>query len=41
MPSFDIVSQFEIQEVENAVNMANRDIANRYDFRELFCFMNP
>ena len=33
MPSFDIVSKFEIQEVENAVNMVNRDIASRYDFR--------
>ena len=33
MPSFDIVSKFEIQEIENAVNMVNRDIANRYDFR--------
>ncbi len=33
MPSFDIVSKFDLQEVENSVNMVNRDIANRYDFR--------
>ena len=33
MPSFDVVSKFDIQEVENSVNMVNRDIANRYDFR--------
>ena len=33
MPSFDVVSKFDIQEVENSVNMANRDILNRYDFR--------
>jgi len=33
MPSFDVVSKFDIQEVENSVNMVNRDINNRYDFR--------
>ena len=33
MPSFDIVSSFNMQEVDNAVNMVTRDIANRYDFR--------
>tara|TARA_Y100001970_G_C14178565_1_gene828488 strand:- start:332 stop:823 length:492 start_codon:yes stop_codon:yes gene_type:complete len=33
MPSFDIVSSFNMQEVDNAVNMVIRDIANRYDFR--------
>jgi len=33
MPSFDIVSSFNMQEVDNAVNMVVRDIANRYDFR--------
>lgn len=33
MPSFDIVSSFNIQEIDNAVNMVVRDIANRYDFR--------
>ena len=33
MPSFDIVSSFDMQEVDNAVNMVKRDILNRYDFR--------
>ena len=33
MPSFDIVSKYEVQEVENSVNMVKRDIDNRYDFR--------
>ena len=33
MPSFDVVSKFNIQEVENSVNMVNRDIINRFDFR--------
>ena len=33
MPSFDVVSKFDIQEVENSVNMVSRDITNRYDFR--------
>ena len=33
MPSFDIVSKYEMQEVENAINMVKRDIATRYDFR--------
>ena len=33
MPSFDIVSKFDMQEIDNAVNMVKRDIANRYDFK--------
>lgn len=33
MPSFDIVSQFDMQELDNAVNMVKRDISNRYDFK--------
>ena len=33
MPSFDVVSKFNIQEIENSVNMVNRDIINRFDFR--------
>ena len=33
MPSFDIVSGFDMQELDNAVNMVTRDIANRYDFK--------
>ena len=33
MPSFDVVSSFNMQEVDNAVNMVVRDISQRYDFR--------
>ena len=33
MPSFDIVSNFDMQEMDNAVNMVKRDIGNRYDFK--------
>ena len=33
MPSFDIVCKYDTQEIENSVNMVNRDITNRYDFR--------
>lgn len=33
MPSFDVVSQVNMQEVKNAVEQANKEIANRYDFK--------
>ena len=33
MPSFDIVSEVNEQEVKNAVEQANKEIANRYDFK--------
>lgn len=33
MPSFDIVSEIDMQEVRNAVENANREIATRFDFR--------
>ena len=33
MPSFDIVSQVNQQEVRNAVEQANKEIANRFDFK--------
>ena len=33
MPSFDIVSQVDQQEVKNAVEQANKEIHNRYDFK--------
>ena len=33
MPSFDIVSTYNLQEIDNAENMVKRDIQNRYDFR--------
>jgi cyclic-di-GMP-binding protein len=31
--SFDIVSRVEMQEVRNAVDQAQRELANRYDFK--------
>ena len=33
MPSFDIVSQVNSMEVENAVNQARKELANRFDFK--------
>lgn len=33
MPSFDIVSEVDIQEIDNAVNQARKEITQRYDFK--------
>ena len=33
MPSFDIVSEVVWYEVGNAIDQANREIKNRYDFK--------
>lgn len=33
MPSFDIVSKVDIQEVDNAVNQAIKEMQQRYDFK--------
>lgn len=33
MPTFDIVSEVDWQEVNNAINQANKEIGNRYDFK--------
>jgi uncharacterized protein YajQ (UPF0234 family) len=33
MPSFDIVSQVNSMEVENAVNQAKKELATRFDFK--------
>jgi uncharacterized protein YajQ (UPF0234 family) len=33
MPSFDIVSQVNRMEIENAVNQARKELANRFDFK--------
>ena len=33
MPSFDIVSEINMQEVDNAVNQAKKELGNRYDLR--------
>ena len=33
LASFDITSGVDLQEVDNAVNQANKEIAQRYDFK--------
>jgi cyclic-di-GMP-binding protein len=37
MPSFDIVSEVDLQEVDNAVNQATKEIGQRYDFKGSKC----
>lgn len=34
MPSFDIVSKVDVQELDNAVNQARKEIQTRYDFQK-------
>ncbi|MCB0416510.1 MAG: YajQ family cyclic di-GMP-binding protein [Bdellovibrionaceae bacterium] len=33
MPSFDIVIEVDLQEVDNAINQAQKEITTRYDFK--------
>lgn len=33
MPSFDVVSEIDGHELQNAVDQANREISNRFDFK--------
>ncbi len=33
MPSFDVTSKVDLQEVDNAVNQARKEIGQRYDFK--------
>ncbi|MFP5519581.1 MAG: YajQ family cyclic di-GMP-binding protein [Bdellovibrionia bacterium] len=33
MPSFDIVSEIDLQEADNAINQAKKEIEGRYDFK--------
>jgi hypothetical protein len=33
MPSFDVTSEVDLQEVDNAVNQARKEIVQRYDFK--------
>ena len=33
MPSFDVVSEVDTQEVRNAVDQANRELSTRFDFK--------
>jgi uncharacterized protein YajQ (UPF0234 family) len=32
MPSFDIVNEIDVQKLDNAINVARKEIVNRYDF---------
>ena len=34
MPSFDVVSEIDLQEVRNAVDQTSREVSNRYDFKD-------
>jgi len=35
MPSFNIVSKLDLQEVDNAIGVVTREIGNRYDFKNV------
>jgi len=37
MPSFDIVSELNLQEVDNAINQARKEVEGRYDFKGSQC----
>ena len=34
MPSFDVVSEVDLQEVRNAVDQVSREVTTRYDFKD-------
>ena len=34
MPSFDVVSELDMQEVKNAVDQAQREVGQRFDFKD-------
>lgn len=34
MPTFDVISQVNMQEVRNAVDQASREVATRFDFKD-------
>ena len=37
MPSFDIVSKVDLQEVRNAINQTLKEVRQRYDFKGIVC----
>ena len=39
MPSFDIVSKVDLQEVDNAINSVIKEIGQRYDFKGSKCLV--
>ena len=34
MPSFDVVSRIDLQEVDNALNQTRKEVAQRYDLKD-------
>ena len=34
MPSFDVVSEVDPQEVDNALNQTRKEVGQRYDFKD-------
>ena len=41
MPSFDVVSRLDFQEIDNAIGNATREILNRYDFKGCLLYTSP
>jgi len=37
MPSFDVVSEIEMFELNNAINQANKEVSTRFDFKGTEC----
>lgn len=37
MPSFDIVSKIDLQKIDNAINIASKELLNRYDLKDEEC----
>jgi len=37
MPSFDVVSEIDLHELTNAVDQANRELSQRFDFKDTPC----
>ena len=41
MPSFDIVSEVDKQELDNAINQARKELATRFDFKGIAAEILP
>ena len=41
MPSFDIVSEVDKQELDNAINQARKELATRFDFKDITAEIVP
>ena len=37
MPSFDVVSEIDRHELANAIDQANRELSQRFDFKDTGC----